>query len=248
MKYEPIACAGVALVCLSACIMPPSMYERAAWGPPREDWQDQGRYRPAVGPASEPARAHPQYQTSADPHAESFPPSAPSAPVQQAPLYAWDGGVVDGAPQGRVAEQEGTPRGLETPPEGRMHIIELYQQALDERDALASEVEILRRSLEETSAALEQKTKEALDLRAQVASLESVRTGLMSDNQDIAARLVQAQIRRLEAEKLLLETRIDVERTRAEEAALAAAQSRAGMAKPRSPAREPAKPEGEEQE
>ena len=235
-----------ALLVLSACIVPSSMMARSSLGPPPEYWQDRGRYRPAGEETATAARPAPLASAGGE-NAPEHDATAAAPTTTEAPLYAWDGGVVQGAPQGRVTEQEGTPRGVESPPAGRMHIIELYQQALDERDALANEVEILRKSLEETSTALEQKTKEALDLKAQVASLESVRAGLMGDNQDIAARLVQAQIRRLEAEKLLLETRIDIERTRAEEAALAAAQSKAGLARPRSPAKEPAKEEEEKE-
>jgi hypothetical protein len=259
MRIPPIVC-GAAL-CLAGCIVPPSLYERAIWAPEPETWQERGRYRPGevppaaqAVPAPAPAptqameRAAPTYITSTDPHAEL--PAAPApAPTQasEPPLYAWDGGVVDGAPQGRVAQEEGTPRGLETPPAGRAHIIELYQQVLDERDALASEVEILRKALEETRTALDGKTREAQGLADQVATLEAARTGLMTDNRDLAARLVQAQIRRLEAEKLLLETRIEIERAKSEEAALAAAQARGGASRPPAGKTSPAERGGNEE-
>lgn len=272
MRIPSNLCAASAALLLAACIVPPSVYERASWGRPQaESWQDQGRYRqseslpardalradestppaPAAVTPTTAAQAPPgrTYQTSTDPLAEAQPSAPPTARAPEAPLYAWDGGVVDGAPQGRVAEQEGTPRGLETPPAGRMHIIELYQQVLDERDALASEVEFLRKGLEETRVALEARTKESQDLTAQVAALEAARSGLMNDNKDIAARLVQAQIRRLEAEKLLLETRIEVERGKAEEAALAAAaQARPSPAKARASKEPSAAPAGEKHE
>jgi hypothetical protein len=223
------------------------MFERASWGPPPEYWQEQGRYR--QGTAGEPGALadDPGAERSA---AQAFEPGAPagrladmgetdptgessetsSAQTSQPPLYAWDGGVVDGTPLGRVSAQDGTPRGPESPPSGRMHIIELYQQVLEERDALAHENQELRRHLDETSLALYAKTKAADDLGAQVAALEEARAALTNDNQAIAARLVQAQIRRLEAEKLLLETRIEAERAKAEETAraAAAAQSRSG--------------------
>ena len=217
------ALAGLA-ACLSACIVPPSLYERASYAPP--SWQEQGRYRPAgadspgSAPANTPAAEAPSPASLADPHA---PQDGAAPPVAQPPLYAWDGGVVDGAPQGRVEEEQGSPRGLEQPPAGRAHIIELYQQALDERDALATEVEVLRKGLEETRALLDSKTEEALALSSQVATLEASHAGLLRDNQDFAARLVQAQIRRLEAEKLLLETRIEIQRARTEPAVTAEA-------------------------
>lgn len=238
MKTKQILlCALAAALPLTACIVPPSMYERASWGPPPDYWQEQGRYRQAGEPAG------------AAPTATERPPADPlvagtavdprsgvaagdeAAPIQgapthmapaQPPLYAWDGGIVDGAPQGRVMTQGGTPRGVESPPAGRGHIIELYQQVLDERDALAEEVENLRKLLGETTLALETKTSDSMNLAARVAALEAAHKELMVDNQSIAARLVQAQIRRLEAEKLLLEAHIQVERARADDAARAA--------------------------
>jgi hypothetical protein len=246
--------AGAALACLAAglcgCLVPPSMYERASWGPPPDYWQEQGRYRQSnageVAPESRPGPEAPGAPAPRNLDLERTDPMAEgaeqiAAPRELPPLHAWDGGVVDGAPQGRVTPQSGTPRGLETPPAGRMHIIELYQQVLDERDALAQEVEGLRASLEETTLALEAKTEAADDLAARVAALEEMQRALTGDNQALAARLVQAQIRRLEAEKLLLETRIEAERAKAEEAArAAAAQAKSGKTKP------PAKPgEGE---
>ena len=43
----------VAALALAACIVPPSMFERASWGPPPEYWQGQGRYRQAEAPAEQ---------------------------------------------------------------------------------------------------------------------------------------------------------------------------------------------------
>lgn len=220
---------------LSACIVPSSMFERASWGPPPEYWQEQGRFRQsAAGENAAEARPEPEAprmpltkqseldrtQPMAD-GAEIH--AAPEIQSAQPPLYSWDGGVVDGAPQGRVTPQSGPPRGLEEPSAGRTHIIELYQQVLEERDALAHEVEQLRANLAETTLALDAKTKAAEELTGRVATLEEAHRVLLADNQSIAARLVQAQIRRLEAEKLLLETRIESERAKAEENARAAA-------------------------
>ena len=112
---------------------------------------------------------------------------------------------------------------LELTGRARTHIIELYQQVLEERDVLAHEVEELRANLAETDLALDAKTKAVEELSGRVAALEEAHRTLLADNQSIAARLVQAQIRRLEAEKLLLETRIESERAKAEESARAAA-------------------------
>jgi len=245
-------CASLALVlslCLAACIVPASAFERASWGPPPDQWQAQGRFRPQDAPcaptadaaAAQPAPSWPTSSLSTDPVFEGQE-GVESAKAQEAPppLYAWDGGVVSGVPQGKVGEEQGTPRGIETPPTGRMHIIELYQQVLDERDALSDEVELLRKNLAQTTQALEAETVKSNDLTARVAALEASQKQLTEENQSIAGRLVTAQIRRLEAEKLLLETRIEAERAKAE--AAQALQAKAGRAR----ASESTPPKGEQ--
>ena len=54
----------------------------------------------------------------------------------------------------------------------------------------------------------------AFDLETRSAALEEGHRLLLSENQEIAGRLTTAQIRRLEAEKLLLESRIAWHRER----------------------------------
>jgi hypothetical protein len=230
---------SIPLLLLAGCVIPASLLERSntpgqlAAEPPPDYWQGEGRYRQGEPGPGAPAPAGP----SAQPGAVAAPP----------PLYAWDGGVVDGAPQGVVTEESGTPRGIEAPPAGRLHIIELYQQVLDERDALVDENERLNALLEKTSAALEEERALRAQLETRVAALEEGQRGLLADNQDLAARLTTAQIRRLEAEKLLLETRLEIQRARAAEAA--EAQQRAAAPargeKPRKPAASEPAPEDE---
>lgn len=233
MKTFPVALsAGLALTVLAACIVPPSMFERASWGPPPEYWQENGRYRAEESPATAGGPENAPEPSSEEPPAPSKD-AAKTAPPPggDAPLYAWDGGVVDGAPQG-VTTAQGEPRGVEPPAPGRTHIVELYQQVKDDRDALAEEVELLRKSLEQTTLAFEEETRKSNDLAARMAALEVSHREMMEDNQAIAARLVQAQIRRLEAEKMLLETRIELEKQKEAEAAQAAAAARGPAAKP----------------
>jgi len=231
MKTLPLVLsAGLALTCLAACIMPPSMLERSSWGPPPEYWQENGRYRADDSGASSMGTENAPESSSVGATTSS---QAQPAPRQggDATLYAWDGGVVDGAPQG-VSTAQGTPRGIETPAPGRTHIVELYQQVKDDRDALAEEVELLRKSLEQTTLAFEEETRKSNDLLGRLAALEVSHREMMEDNQAIAARLVQAQIRRLEAEKMLLETRIELEKQKEVEAAQAAAAVRGAAGKP----------------
>jgi hypothetical protein len=137
-----------------------------------------------------------------------------AVPPSQNALYAWDGGVVDGPDPGTVVEGGLPNHGLEPSASGRMHILELYQQRIDERDALAQEVEDMRALLAATEARLtaEVQAREAAESREQV--LTQRVDALEAESRDLAGRLVTAQIRRLESEKLLLQTQIAAERTR----------------------------------
>lgn len=125
-----------------------------------------------------------------------------------APLLGWDGDVVAGDLPGNTVEESYGARGLEPSPTGRMYIIELYQQVLDERDALAGEVSVLEQALAETRALLSASSDSLQQLEARVVDLEARYEALQQENLDLAARLTTAQIRRLEAEKMLLEAQI----------------------------------------
>lgn len=128
----------------------------------------------------------------------------PAAPAQ---LYARDGSVVSSASGG--AQQAGVAdRDLAPTEGGRMHILELYQKAIDARDALELEVRSAQAELERARTAV---TKAQADQQAateRVAALEAENQRLLSENVELAARLTTAQIRRLQAEKLLLENRL----------------------------------------
>lgn len=142
---------------------------------------------------------------------QAITPVADSEPVR---LYARDGTVVHPGRQ----PTEGDPSSLHEP-EGvggsRYRMLELYQQVVDERDALAIEVDRLNADLDKSMA-------EAKDLRERLAAaqanLEDARSELArlrEQNRELAGRLTTAQIRRLEAEKLLLEARIEWTRLQA---------------------------------
>lgn len=124
--------------------------------------------------------------------------------LPESPLYARDGSVVQGAgaasePRHDVGARDGS----------RMYLLELYQKTVEEKDGLAREVQSLHEAVSragETQSAIE---KERDAARAQVAKLAQELERAQTENVDLAARLVTAQIRRLEAEKLVLEARID---------------------------------------
>ncbi len=128
-------------------------------------------------------------------------------PVEES-IYAWDGGVVDAAKPGSV--KEGVPSHDVQPTEGgRMYILELYQEAIDERDSLQLEVTALNASLEQAQLAIDDYVQRLSRSDARAATLTTERDRLRNENADLAARIVTAQIRRLEAEKVLLESKLE---------------------------------------
>ncbi len=153
-----------------------------------------GYARRGAGPAAPAGEAAPAATAGA---------SVPTPTRPQAPLVGWDGSAVaDGAPA-----QDAPDRALE-PGQGRMRIIELYQQVLDERDALRDELEASASALEAAQRQRVELEEENRSLRARVVALENGQESMQAENLDLAARLTTAQIRRLEAEKALLEARI----------------------------------------
>lgn len=133
-----------------------------------------------------------------------------SSPVA-GPLYARDGSIVAGTPEQSGAGAHAAPvapRELEPSETGRTYILELYQKAIDERDSLRHEVDALNAQSSANAAQLAQNQVELQTLRLRVAALEAESQRRLDENIELAARLVTAQIRRLQAEKVLLESRL----------------------------------------
>lgn len=124
------------------------------------------------------------------------------------PLRGWNGDVVQAPPGGMRVADEGEPRSLEPSPSGRMYIIELYQDLLDERDSLRQEVESLNESLLMAQGRIGSTNSSALEIQQNLRALEEELRMVKEENADLVARLTTAQIRRLEAEKMLLEAQV----------------------------------------
>ncbi|QDU86461.1 hypothetical protein Pla163_36120 [Planctomycetes bacterium Pla163] len=165
--------------------------------------------------------------------------SAPSTGYQQPPVdygAATNTGVgvpnqgrpvvpVDSGAPGTVPGQTpGTTVPMTEPPHttdpgsSRAHMFEQFQRLEEDREALRLQVaalngELIRLQNESLQRVeLEQRSLEESDsLRAQVERLEEVNRQLSRENEDLAGRLLTAQIRRLEAEKALLENLIQAE-------------------------------------
>ena len=131
-----------------------------------------------------------------------------SKPQHEAPLLGWNGEVVED-PANRPTQSP--PRhGIEPEGGGRMRIIELYQTVLDERDALRDELETVTAALEGAQRSMIDMEEQTKVMQQRILELESASQTMQAENIDLAARLTTAQIRRLEAEKMLLENRIGV--------------------------------------
>jgi chromosome segregation ATPase len=123
-------------------------------------------------------------------------------------LYARDGSIVNAANQPTRPDQE--PRRELGAQEGsRVYLLELYQKAMDEKNALALEVESLRATLDDERKSATATTTEEDQLKTNLAQVTQERDALKAQALDLAARVTSAQIARLEAEKALLQLQID---------------------------------------
>jgi hypothetical protein len=142
--------------------------------------------------------------TPADPAAAH----AGSSAWESSTLYARDGTPLNTNANAQTPAAEPAARELQPSETGRMYILELYQKAIDERDGLRRELATLGADLEQARSQLTQGQQQQSDLAARVAQLEAANQQRVEENVDLAARLVTAQIRRLQVEKILLEQRL----------------------------------------
>lgn len=124
-------------------------------------------------------------------------------------LYARDGSAVSQDPPSSVATSTAPVHDVSAQGGSRMYLLDLYQKAMDEKDALALEVKSSNAALERAQSALSAAEKKRDVLARKSQDLEAELQRAQADNQDLAARLTTAQIRRLEAEKLLLEAKLE---------------------------------------
>ena len=152
---------------------------------------------------------------------ESFPATEQAAPAQasspsgwgaQAPpatLYGFDGSPVQGRASGSITEEPQLGHAVQTEDSSRLYLLELYQQAMDSNDELGHEVGRLNTALEQSEARSAALAAELRDARISIATLMEEGERAAAQKLELAGRLTTAQIRRLEAEKLLLEATIE---------------------------------------
>lgn len=131
------------------------------------------------------------------------------SPAASSPLMGWEGQVINDSGEGQTRLAQGPSKhGLEPQISGRTHILNLYQEVLDERDSLLLELERLNSALREGEQLLTQLRSSEKAHSQRLAALEEIKRTLIEQNRDLSSRLTVAQIRRLESDKLLLETQI----------------------------------------
>lgn len=150
---------------------------------------------PPTGEASASAAA------AANPVLSAFAPPATDAPK----LYSRDGGVVSAEAPGQVQKKTELPASPGPDGTSRMKVIELYQQAVEDRERLRQEVADLMASLERSQSLVAELQASLHEKEGSHSLADGDRQRLAQENADLAARLATAQIRRLEAEKSLLE-------------------------------------------
>ncbi|MEM7518358.1 MAG: hypothetical protein AAF368_15730 [Planctomycetota bacterium] len=128
-------------------------------------------------------------------------------------LYGRDGTPVAKQTGGTITTDDRPVRDLQSADgNSRMYILELYQEAVNEKEALALEVQGLSAALDQAQAQLSEAGMLEQERGAYLVKLEEKIGVLEGQNVELAERLTTAQIRRLEAEKLLLEAKIEWQR------------------------------------
>lgn len=145
------------------------------------------------------------------------PASAPTS-TPEGVLYARDGTPVTNGVKGAARVEPEPKRDFAEAEGGRASLLELYTNAVAEKNALGEDVIALKATLEKERQDATAGTDERAVLRGELAMLVRERDALKAETLALAARLTTAQIARLEAQKALLEMQIDA-RMREEAAA-----------------------------
>ncbi|MBL8858651.1 MAG: hypothetical protein JNL28_09115 [Planctomycetes bacterium] len=140
------------------------------------------------------------------------------APAVEGRLYARDGTPIVPGPTGAVRVEAEPKRELGEGEGSRASLLELYTNAVAEKNAYAEEVMNLKAALEVERKQVTMGIDERAVLRTEMTKIIRERDALLAESLDLAARLTTAQIARLEAQKELLTMQIDI-RMREEAAA-----------------------------
>jgi chromosome segregation ATPase len=158
--------------------------------------------------------APPANPTAANYDQRSTPWQQPQAQVAEpGVLYARDGSVIGGPGKGTLTVDDGSAnREVGVDSGSRMYLLERFQETVEENESLQFEIQGLAAALDQAEARAAELEKELSELQT-LHLEETTRTKkLEADNLALAEHLTTAQIRRLQAEKLLIEAKIDWQR------------------------------------
>lgn len=153
---------------------------------------------------------------SMSPSAESSAPNVTVTPPAEEPvLYARDGRPIAASGPERFSPAPELPaHGVQRGEQSRMYLLELYQETIDEKEALELEVRAMTADLTLVRQEALSFQQELATARTEIEALRAERDRQHEELRALTSRLLTAQIRRLESDKLLLEAKIDWARTR----------------------------------
>lgn len=130
-------------------------------------------------------------------------------------LYARDGSVISEQEPGTVSVSTDPGQAAGTESGSRWTLLEQYQAVMQSNEELEVEIRHLSRALELSQQREIELGANIDNARAEMTGLNERIETLSQQNVELASRLTTAQIRRLQSEKLLLESKIDWKRVEA---------------------------------
>lgn len=131
-------------------------------------------------------------------------------------LYGRDGTPVTAAPTGKVTQEAGALNaGVDGTGGSRAVLLDLYSELREEHSILLEEFEAVSKDSEMSSAKVVEQSAMIKTLEARVAALTQRNQELENSQLELAGRLAQAQIGRLEAERAFLEASLEWRRMNA---------------------------------
>lgn len=131
-------------------------------------------------------------------------------------LYGRDGSPVGPSPAGEVVQSPGELNpGVDPSGGSRAVLLELYSKLMNEHNDLQEEFDLLAAENDAASGTVEAQAARIAELEGQLAGLSQRTKELEASELELAGRLAQAQIGRLEAERALLEASLEWRRMNA---------------------------------
>lgn len=169
----------------------------------------------SFGRSDEPrVRTGPVEQSHYNDHAAGWETTRPAegTPV----LYGRDGSPVGTSPSGAVVQSpEEINAGVDPTGGSRAVLLDLYSKLMTDHDELMADFDAVAHENDAATLTMSRQAARIVELEAQVATLTQRNSELEASQLELAGRLAQAQIGRLEAERALLEASLEWRRMNA---------------------------------